>query len=210
MARSRKPEYQIPIEAVPHDSLARRLIAVSPAFANEGDAVLWASAFPPPGDEYPMSHEPTPGEANAYRDWLISVLAVLANCYPPPANMALECLRKSLIEVNRGITPNLFKVIKQAKGGKSNFAAQEAMNTAVLAASYIHDICANDMAYEAYLAKAGTNKREIDAWKNERIDPAYKNNALLVCYDLKSAEIVLTAQIENYRSYRPRKAKRAS
>lgn len=210
MVRSRKPEYQLPIAPVPYGELARRLVNVSPAFAVDGDAGLWIGAFPPPGTEYPMQHEPAPGEPNVYRDWLISVLEVLVDCYPSPVNMALDCLRTSLIEVNRGLTPNLFKPPKSSKGGKSNYSAQKSMNMAVNAALYIHDYCGNDILYEKYLSECGTSKREIDAWKSGRIDPIYRNASIVGWHDLVSALIVLKAQIENYRAYSSRKTKRAS
>jgi len=209
MVRRRRTEYLTPVESVPHDQLIRRLISASPAFATEGDGTLWPQALPPPGNEYPMIHEPAPGEANCYRNWLINVLDVLVDCYPAPTNLALDCLRKSLIEVNRGLTPNLFKPAKRAKGGKANFAAQAAMDRAITAASYIHDECGNDASYETVLKIAGTSRREVEAWKG-RVDLSYSSTSTVSWYDLKSAEVVLRNSIADYRVHSPRKAKPAS
>ena len=209
MVRRRRPEFREPVESLSHGELVRKLISASPSFATEGDALLWVGAFPPPGDEYPMVHEPLPGGKNAYRDWLIKTLEVLIECYPAPVNMALDCLRKSLIEINRGLVPNLFKPAKSARGGKSNFAAQQAMNLAVLAASYIHDACQKDTSYEKTLEDCGTNRREIETWKNKRLHRAYHNPAIMAWYDQQSAEIALRNAILDYRRHSSRNAKPA-
>jgi hypothetical protein len=208
MARPRKREYRTPIAAVPHSSIERKLIGASPAFTM-GIEDSRALALAPPGLEYPMSYEPRAGDdPDAYRNWLIKVLGVLTDCYPAPINMALDCLRKSLIEVNRGLTPNLFKPVKRARGGKRNFAAQEAMNLAVLAASYIHDVAGNDESYEKSLEVAGTTRIEIDQWRTSRIDPAYQCSAIVAWTDLAGAEFTLQYAVEDAKAATARKPRR--
>ena len=212
MSRSRKPEYKAPIEHVSHQSIERKLISASPVWTMApDDLAALIDALKPPGDEYPMLYIPKPGDENpnAYRDWLIGMLGILTDCYPHPINMGLDCLRKSLIEVNRGLTPNLFKSHKPARGGKVNFSAQEAMNLAVLAANYVHDETGNDDSYEQSLFDAGTNRREIDQWKGGRIDPAYKCSAIVAWHDLPSAIDVLRGAIADYRKHSGRTSRRA-
>lgn len=211
MARPRKPQYQIPIEPQPHGTIARKVVAASPAFTMSAeDTHALEEAFAPPGQIYPMAYEPSAGEENAYRDWVIHVLSLLIDCYPSPIGLALDCIRKSLIEVNRGITPNLFKPVKRARGGKSNFAAQEAMNLAVLAANYIHDVQGDDQAYEKSLEVAGTTRIEIDQWRNGRIDPAYRCHAIIAWADLAGAERVLKYSVEDVKVEIARRARRKS
>lgn len=208
MARPRKTEYRDPIEPCPHSSIELELITSSPAFnmAIE-DQRLLAVALAPPGREYPMMYEPKAGDdPDVYRNWLIKVLGVLVDCYPHPVNLALDCLRLSLIEINRGITPNLFKPAKRARGGKGNFAAQDAMNLAVLAASYIHDNVCNEYEYKDALSSAGTTAIEIAAWKT-RIDPAFRSHAIVAWYDLGSATRVLVNSVNLVRAQVGRKAR---
>lgn len=199
MPRKRKAEYRTPIEPIPYGVAGIKLVDASPAFrmsAEEWEEI--AEAFAPPGSEYPMSHMPAPGQQNAYREWLIRVLLVLTDCYPHPINLAMDTLRKSLIEVERGVKANLFQPARKARR-KSNFAAQEAANLAVLAANYIHDVCGNDEAYELILTNAGTSRLEIDSWRNGRIDPAYRTPAIVAWADYAGAQCVLANAIAGYR-----------
>lgn len=192
MARKRKEEYQAPVQAAPHQLQAALL--ADP----DRHPAAFMMAFAPPGTEYPMSHVAPHGEQNAYRPWMIMILGLLTDMYPHPVNMALDCLRKSLIEVERGITPNLFKPSKRAKR-KGNFAAHEAANLALCAANYIHDEIKDDQAYEQALADAGTTRIEINGWRNGRIDPLYRNHAIVGWADLAGAKLVLENAIRDYR-----------
>lgn len=210
MARARKSSYSQPVESVGLGALERKLIASSPAFSmNQEETLAFLQIFAPPGSEYPMLYasKTTDENPDIYRDWLIKILEVLTDCYPAPVNMALDCLRKSLIEVNRGLTPNLFKPAKPAKGGKTNFAAQIAMNLAVLAANYIHDEVGNDDSYAEYLKLSGTSRLEIDRWRTRRIDPAYRQESIIAWYDLPSALVVLRNAISDYRKHSGRRSR---
>ena len=209
MGRRRKPQYQVPIEANTQTSIERKLINDSPAFQwSSEDCVALQSALAPPGAVYPMEFVPDADaeNPNAYRDWLIRLLSTLTDCYPHPINMALDCLRLSLIEVNRGLTPNLFKPVKRASR-KGKYSAQTAANLAVLAANYIHDEVGNDDSFAEELVKAGTSRREIDGWRNGRIDPAFRRHATVAWTDLKSAKAVLAGAIEDYRAASAREGK---
>ena len=201
MARERKTKYPEPVGQEALTALERELIDNSPAFIMVGsDAAAFVTAFAPPGSDYPVLHKPKPDDPNpnAYRDWLIRVLSFLIECYPHPVNLALDSLKISLTEVNRGLTPNLFKPHKPAKGGKGNFGAQEAMNLAILAADYIHDNIGNDDAYAQVLADANTTGREIEGWRM-RIDPAFRCTSITAWAHLDGAQRVLATAVADVR-----------
>jgi hypothetical protein len=202
MVRQRSAKSVEPISPEPLGAFERQLIANSPAFqGGVFDMAAFMQAFAPPSSCYPGAKLPDKDDPapNAERDWLIRVLGVLAQCYPHPVNMALDCLRISLIEVNRGLTPNLFRAHKPAKGGKSNAIAQEAMNLAVLAADFIHDEVGNDDAYRAELGNAATTGREIEAWRH-RIDPRYRNQAIVAWSNLNGAKRVLKYSVADVKA----------
>lgn len=212
MARPRKLKAVDPIATDSLSAFERRLIAASPAFQTHGfDIAGFMQAFAPPSAAYPGTRNADARDLdpNAEREWLIRVLGVLTQCYPHPVNMALDCLRTSLIEVNRGLTPELFKPHKPAKGGKSNFVAQQAMNLAVLAADYIHDEVGNDDAYRQELTEAKTTGIEIEVWR-ARIDPAYRNHAIVAWCDLEGAREALSSAVARAKEAIGRSPKRAN
>lgn len=209
MGRPSKPQYRSPLEPNRQTPIERKLIGDSIVFnwgADELQAL--ALALAPPSAVYPMEWIPATEteNPNAYRDWMIRVLSTLVDCYPHPLNLALDSLRLSLIEVNRGLTPNLFKPAKRASR-KGNYAAQSAANLAVLAANFIHDHVRNDAAFVQELEDAGTSRLEIDGWKNGRIDPAFRCDAILAFQDFKAAKSVLADAVADYRAASARKSK---
>jgi hypothetical protein len=197
MARKRSKKYSMPIEREDISQLERIIISDSPAFRDsENYRAIFTSLFPPPNDRYPglILHEKNDPSANDEREWLIRILSFLVECYPHPINMALESIKVGLVEVNRGLSPNLFRPNNPAKGGKANYIAQEAMNLAILAADYIHDNIGNDDAYRKVLEEAATNSREIDGWR-KRLDPSYRNKAIVAWGNLAGAKQVLTRSV---------------
>lgn len=210
MPRVRKTRYREPIESAAPGATFRPMVASGPAYAmSHQDWKPIAEALMPPGNEHPMLHTPQKNEPNDYRYWLIYVLESIKDCYRDPVHLALDCLRTSLIEVNRGLTPNLFKAAKPARGGLGNFAAQAAMNLATLAAEYINDERGNEDSYEEDLLAAGTSKIEIDQWKS-RIYPAYRQTAIIAWSDGEGARRVLKGAVADAKSHIGRQKKRAS
>lgn len=201
MARERKTKYATPIEGEALSAFRRELIAKSPAFNLSGlDATAFIHAFAPPHQAYPGLHKPDidSPSPNAERDWLIQVLGFLTQCYPYPVNTALDSLKTALIEVNRGLIPNIFTPHKPAKGGKSNFVAQEAMNFSVLAADFIYDGVSVDYDYQDALKAAKVTSREIELWR-ARIDPAYRCTAIVPWADIEGAKRVLISAVQEVR-----------
>jgi len=202
MARARKTKSVAPIEQDALTALERKLIANSLAFKMKGDDLgAFMQIFAPPHQTYPGLHMPSKDDPNpnAERDWFIRVLGFLVQCYPHPVNMALDCLRTSLIEVNRGLTPNIFKPHKAAKGGKANFVAQQAMNLAVLAADFIHDAACIDYDYQDALKAAKVTSREIELWR-KRIEPEYRCTAIVAWTDIGGAAKILVRSVQDVRN----------
>jgi hypothetical protein len=197
MASKRKQKFSAPISHEDIGALERIIIAESPVFRDsERYSAMFNQIFPPPNDRYPglSSPEKNDPSVEVEREWIIRILDFLLECYPHPVNMALDSIRTGLIEVNRGLSPNIFKPHKPAKGGKSNFIAQQAMNLAILAADYIHDVVGNDDAYRQELIDAATSNLEIDMWR-KRLDRSYENRAIVTWSDLSGAKRVLARSV---------------